>query len=267
MASSQSMPLVAVDVGNSRVKLGVFEPPFAGPLPHVARSASVGPDWSEADLAALLPVGPGGHAWAIASVNRPGSAKLNDWLARRGATTVRELAHGDMPLPVEVDHPDRVGLDRLANVVAANRLRPAGEPAIVIDMGTALTVSLVSPAGAFAGGAILPGVGTSARALHEFTDLLPLVEVSGSPPAVGKSTADAIRSGLYWGAVGAVRELVAQLSAGGPRPQIFLTGGAGPLFADVLAAHGERAPHFVPHLTLAGIAIAALALEAPGEPA
>jgi type III pantothenate kinase len=258
MAKSQSLPLVAVDVGNSRVKLGVFEPPFARPLPHVARAVTVGPDWGEQEIAALVPQGPADHAWAIASVNRPGAAKLVAWLEQRGATKVFELAHTDLPLAVEVDHPERVGLDRLANVVAANRIRAAGEPAIVIDMGTALTVTLVSAGGAFAGGAILPGVGTSARALHEFTDLLPMVELSGSPPALGKSTIEAIRSGLYWGAVGAVRELVTQLAAGGSQPQIFLTGGAGPLFADVLAGESNQPPLFVPHLTLAGIAIAAL---------
>jgi len=145
----------------------------------------------------------------------------------------------------------------LAHVVAVNRLRAENQCAIVIGMGTALTIDLVSRGGAFAGGAILPGLAMSARALHEFTDLLPLVDVDGPPPPLGKSTQDAMRSGLYWGAVGAVRELVAQLSTDAPGAEIFLTGGAGPLFASVLASESSRPPQFVPHLTLAGIAIAA----------
>jgi type III pantothenate kinase len=120
-----------------------------------------------------------------------------------------------------------------------------------------LTVDLLSAKGAFAGGAILPGIAIAARGLHEFTDLLPLVELTEPPPALGKSTIEAIRSGLYWGAVGGVRELVAQLLPDVLEPQIFLTGGAGPLFAGVLAAESSRPPQFVPHLTLAGIALAA----------
>jgi len=257
MASAKPFPLVAVDVGNSRLKIGVFEHPFAEPLPHPARAASVGLDWADSELASLFPHGPADLAWVIASVNRPAAARLMDWLNRAGVASVRELADTDLPLAVEVAHPERVGMDRLANAVAANRIRAPHRPAIVIDMGSALTVDLVSARGAFVGGAILPGIATSARALHEFTDLLPLVEVSEPPPALGKSSIEAIRSGLYWGAVGGVRELVKQLSEDPPAPQIFLTGGAGPLFAGVLTAKSEPPPQFVPHLTLAGIALAA----------
>ena len=103
-------------------------------------------------------------------------------------------------------------------------MRPPGRPAVVIDVGTAITVDLVSAEGAFLGGAILPGIAMSARALHEFTDLLPLVDMSelaAPPPALGDSTEAAMRSGLFWGAVGAVRQLIEQLAgdapaAGGP---------------------------------------------------
>lgn len=263
MASAKRFPLVAVDVGNSRVKIGVFEHPFAEPLPHAARAASVGLDWTESDLAATFPQGPADHDWWIASVNRPATARLVDWLKQAGVTSVRQLADTDLPLVVELAHPERVGMDRLANAVAVNRIREPGEPAIVIDMGSALTVDLVSAKGAFVGGAILPGIGTSARALHEFTDLLPLVDVTEPPPALGKSSIEAIRSGLYWGAVGGVRELVAQLAPDPLAAQIFLTGGAGPLFAGVLAAESARPPRFVPHLTLAGIVIAAVGAAPP----
>ncbi len=91
--------------------------------------------------------------------------------------------------------------------------------------------------------------------------MLPVVEVTEVPPAVGTSTIAAMCSGLYWGALGAVRELVAQFFDDPTTAEIFLTGGAGPLFANVLACESERPPQFVPHLTLAGLAIAALARE------
>ena len=113
----------------------------------------------------------------------------------------------------------------------------------------------MSAESAFLGGAILPGIAMSARAMHEFTDLLPLVdmtELDGPPPALGDETEAAMRSGLFWGAVGSVRQLIDQL-AGDARPQVILTGGAGPAVARLLS----ESAILVPHLTLAGIALAA----------
>jgi type III pantothenate kinase len=258
MADTNSFPLMAVDVGNSRVKFGEFEHPLADPLPHPQRALAVELDWTPADLEGFLPRDPASYSWRIASVNRPAATRLIEWLRERHVPRVQRLKHTDMPLEIHVPRPDQVGLDRLANAVAANRLRVAEQPAIVIDLGSAITVDLVSPSGAFNGGAILPGITISSQALHEFTDLLPLVEVTERPDALGTSTLAAIRSGLYWGMVGAVRELVARLSAGSPAAQVFLTGGAAPRFATALTLQSEVPPQFVPHLTLSGIALTAL---------
>jgi type III pantothenate kinase len=254
---------VAVDVGNTRLKLGVFQPPLADPLPHPIATLSLGREWSAADLDAFLPLPPAQYAWTIASVNRPACAQLVEWLAKRGATHVKQLSHADLPLAIDVEEPSRVGMDRLVNAVAINRLRQSHSPAIIIDMGTALKLDVVSGDGAFAGGSISLGIAMSARALHEFTDLLPLVEVTEPPPAIGKSTRGAMNSGLYWGAVGAVRELIAQITATVGPAEIYLTGGAGPLFTNVLDQESTRPPQFVPHLTLAGIALAAQATGTP----
>ena len=197
--------------------------------------------------------------WWIASVNRAATARLTDWIEEngKGAAKVRLLEHTDLPISAAVEFPGRVGIDRLAGAAAANRLRTATRPAIVIGVGTAITVDLVSADGVFCGGAILPGIGVSARALNEFTDLLPrspMHELTGPPPALGKSTLEAIHSGLYWGAVGSMRELTARLSETlGPNsaaPEIFLTGGAAASVAEVL----DPAAHYVEHLVLSGIA-------------
>jgi len=133
---------------------------------------------------------------------------------------------------------------------------------VVVDVGTAITVDLVSADGAFYGGAILPGIAMSARALNEFTDLLPLVETSDltQPPApLGTSTESAMQSGLFWGAVGSVRELVERMTKAGSaengaaEPDVFLTGGASQAVADLWGPSARC----VPQLTLAGIALAA----------
>jgi type III pantothenate kinase len=99
----------------------------------------------------------------------------------------------------------------------------------------------------------------SARALAEQTDALPQLgmnSLEAPPAALGKSTADAIEAGLYWGAVGAIRELVARLSAGfAGTPELFLTGGASPQVAELLGA--DQPARHVPHLVLSGIALVA----------
>ena len=92
---------------------------------------------------------------------------------------------------VQLERPDMVGIDRLWTPWPPIACATPGRPAVVVDVGSAITVDLVSADGAFLGGAILPGIGMSARALHEFTDLLPLVDVSeltAPPPALGTAT-------------------------------------------------------------------------------
>ena len=156
--------------------------------------------------------------WHIGSVNRPAASRLIDWLRdHRPDDEIMLLTSGDLPLVVKLPRPDMVGVDRLLDALAANRLRTPGRPAVVVDVGSAITVDLVDADGAFLGGAILPGIAMSARALHEFTDLLPqidMAELAEPPPALGTATVAAMRSGLFWGAVGAVRQLVEQLTGG-----------------------------------------------------
>jgi type III pantothenate kinase len=273
MSARNLFPLIAVDVGNQRMKFGRFEAADWGRgLPEPAATLAVAGEAAEFEALGewlegqdALPDAARGRvlhspvfSWWVGSVNRPASGRLLDWLrARRPEERVTLLAAGDLPLPVALERPDMVGIDRLLDAVGANRLRAAGRPAVVVDVGTAITVDLLSAGGAFLGGAILPGIAMSARALHAFTDLLPLVEIAelaAPPPVLGRATIPAIRSGLFWGAVGAVRELVARLSEqSGGEAEVFLTGGAGPAVAALL---GPSARH-VPHLTLAGIALAA----------
>jgi len=256
----QAIDLIAVDVGNSRTKFGRFYVPSStGSLPIPTDTLSLGPDWSPAELAPWLGRD-AGAPWFIASVNRATTARLCEQLQSVGTNNVHRLTVNDIPLQVAVDSPDQVGMDRLVNAVAVNRLREATRPAIAVDVGSAITVDLVSDAGAFIGGAILPGIGMSARALHEFTDLLPLVPVSELAAAttpVGKSTDAAMRAGLFWGAVGAIRELVNRYSSCGSSPQVFLTGGAAPSVAELFVDQHGRPATYIPHLTLGGIALVA----------
>ncbi|HTQ40153.1 MAG TPA: type III pantothenate kinase [Pirellulales bacterium] len=260
--------LLAVDIGNTRIKLGLFAAPAENlrreriglPVPsHTHAMPTEG--WNPLALQQCLADVPAETPWWIASVNRPAAAKLTDWIQQRWP--VRMLEYTDLPITAAVEHPERVGIDRLAGAVAANRLRDPARGAIIVGAGSAITVDLVTADGVFCGGAILPGIALSARALDQFTDLLPLSpmnELGSPPPALGTSTLAAIHSGLFWGAVGAIRELIGRLSESLPAPssgkasalQIFLTGGAAPSVAQQL----DPAARFVEHLVLAGIVLA-----------
>ena len=91
-------------------------------------------------------------------------------------------------------------MDRLAAAVAANRLHQ-NCPAVVVDAGTAITVDSVAVDGVFQGGIIMPGMRMMLRSLATGTDLLPLIEAGFSdaiPDVIGRSTEDAIRSGVFW---------------------------------------------------------------------
>ncbi|MBI3469501.1 MAG: type III pantothenate kinase [Planctomycetes bacterium] len=260
MTVPAAAPMVAVDVGNSRMKFGLFECAPAEGLPAPCRTLDL--PALGADLAAVsawaLPRQVSEIAWYVGSVHRAASTRLVDWLQSHNTQPpITLLASIDLPLVVSLERPDMVGIDRLLDGVAANMLRERGRAAVVIDLGTAITVDLLSEDGTFLGGAILPGIGMSARALHEFTDLLPLIDMTAlaaPPPALGMATREALCSGLYWGAVGGVRELIGRLTAGRDRPpQVFLSGGAAASVAGLLSDEGV----YVPHLTLSGIALAA----------
>ena len=161
----------------------------------------------------------------------------------------------EFPLEIRLEKPNHAGIDRILNAVACNTIRPEGVPAVIVDTGTATTVDAVSPEGAFEGGSILPGFELCARALHQYTALLPFVTVdemcNESHEPLGTNTREALRSGLLWGQIGGIRELVKQLSERWTvAPIVVLTGGAGPLAAPELPE-----ARWEPCLSLQGLAV------------
>ena len=249
-------PIVAVDIGNSSIKAGLFatSPTATGTLPQPNCVWDVptksGPNDS---LSAWLPTE--AVAWRVASVHRLAQQQLAEWVQQnRPQDTFQLLTYRDLPLQLAVDFPTKVGVDRLVAAVAANVIRQPDRPAIVIDAGSAITVDLVAADGSFQGGTIYPGFRLSAEALFGGADLLPLaiLEPLQEPPsALGKNTEAAIRSGLFWGAVGAVKELVDRLAETlAAPPQVFITGGdLRRLSAQVPSAE------YVPHMVLGGIVV------------
>jgi type III pantothenate kinase len=127
-------------------------------------------------------------------------------------------------LKIKTRNPDEVGADRLVNAVAG--FSRYGGPLLVVDFGTATTVDAVSRRGEYLGGAILPGLVISIEALVARTAKLPRIEMAKPKKPIGDSTLEAMRSGIYFGTIGQVRELIRALGkALGGRPKVIATGG------------------------------------------
>jgi type III pantothenate kinase len=153
-------------------------------------------------------------------------------------------------MPIVGYDPKQLGADRLMAALAAyERYRKA---LIVVDAGTAITIDLVDADGAFRGGAIAPGVGLSAQALHEATGQLPLVEPAPARRAIGRDTRSAINSGLVNGAAGLIDRLAHDIAREGKvKPLVVATGGD----ANLLKKHCASIERVHPHLVLEGLRI------------
>lgn len=127
-------------------------------------------------------------------------------------------------MPIRMDNPREVGADRLVNAVAAyERVQGA---CVVVDFGTALTYDVVSEAGEYLGGIISPGAEISIDALYERAAKLPKVELAPPRSLIGKSTVDAIRSGIVFGFAAQVDGIVRRLREElGPDTKVLATGG------------------------------------------
>jgi type III pantothenate kinase len=241
---------VVVDVGNSRIKWGLCAPD------RVRLTASLPPDdptaWAKQVRKWELPVG---LSWILAGVHPQWRDALAGWLHERGETVHILDSHKVLPLEVRLEHPERAGLDRLFNAVAANTTRRPDTAAVLIDAGSAVTVDLIDDRGAFLGGAIFPGLRLMSQSLHNYTALLPLVEVRGTPTALGTETTGAIQAGIFWSVVGGVSQLIRQHWKDHPQGlEVFLTGGDAPLLADELTRQWPLC--LWPQMTLEGIRIA-----------
>jgi type III pantothenate kinase len=242
---------VVVDVGNSRIKCGRCAADRVAEvisLPHDRPQ-----DWQEAlEKWKLEP----GRTCVITGVNPRQRDLFMSWLAKQDQHVHLLDSPGQLPLKVALERPDHVGIDRLLDAVAANGRRPSDRPAVIVDAGSAVTVDWLDRSGTFCGGAILPGLRLMTEALHRYTALLPLVQITVSCPEVpAVSTRAAVEAGVFWTAAGAVNTLIARMAEGSDQaPVTFLAGGDGPLLLPALSHN----PQLWPEITLEGIRLAAL---------
>jgi type III pantothenate kinase len=239
---------LALDIGNTNLTWGAFDGErlrASGKIPTDAdRPAEGFARELRAALAAAAIDRSTVTAGMVGSVVRGMAAKARDAIRVLSGAGLRE-ARADMDLGIgfAVEDPGRVGIDRLLAAAAAF---VAGGPVVVADLGTALTVDLVSGDGIFMGGTIAPGLRLCLGALHGKTSLLPRVDLSPPAAVVGTNTPDCIRSGVVHGVAGMVDGLVRRVSEGASGPvRAILTGGDAAFLSPYLTIPHELDPHLV----------------------
>lgn len=249
--------LLAIDVGNTNIVLGVFD---GDDLAHSWRLTTLRERTSD-ELGILMTGLCTHHGVAplditgivMASVVPPLTGTLETMARHYFGRTPLTLDPGiNTGMPVLYDNPAEVGADRVVNGIAAFERygRPAGQPVIVVDFGTATTFDAITAQGEYLGGVICPGVQISADALFQRAARLPRIDVRKPETVIGRTTVASMQAGLFWGYVdmvgGLVRRIRHELGEGA---LCVATGGLAP----VIAAETDVIQHVDGELTLYGL--------------
>ena len=248
--------LLVVDVGNTQTHFGVF-PHDEGSLAEHWRFATVRESTGDelaAALSNLLELRGLSFADVDASIVSSTVPQLSEQWTRVAETY---LGHSMLVvgptiktgMPIRIDNPREVGADRLVNAVAA--YARVQDTCIVVDFGTAITYDAVSAAGEYLGGIISPGAEISIDALYDRAAKLPKVELAEPRSLIGKSTVDAIRSGIVFGFAGQVEGIVRRLRDElGAETHVIATGGLAQLLVPFIKESVDEVDDL---LTLVGL--------------
>jgi type III pantothenate kinase len=255
--------LLAIDVGNTNVTIGVFD---GARLAHSWRLAALRERTAD-ELGILItrlfeqahvPV-TAVTGIAVASVVPPLTRPMEEMSERYFQQPALVIDAASAGMPVRYTPAGDVGADRIVNAVAAwEKFGRAGGgaghavPLIVVDFGTGTTFDVISAEGEYLGGVICPGINISAEALFARAARLPRVDVRKPPVVIGQNTVNAMQSGLFFGYVEMVDGLVRRIRAelpGGETAVVLATGG----LADVISGESTAIQHVEPNLTLDGL--------------
>jgi type III pantothenate kinase len=247
--------LLAIDIGNTHTVLGIFHRSKLINHFRVTSNHAVTVDECGILVRQFLHNHHKINGVIICSVVPP-LTPIYQEMSRKFLKVDPVLVNWKLPLGIKIlyDDPSKVGGDRIANAVAAYQIY--GGPAIVVDLGTSTNFDVISDEGEYLGGAIAPGVETSAS--HLFQRAAQLFKVSLERPgkAIGSSTEESMRSGIIFGSVGQIDEIVNRIKEElkkehkiGKRPKVVATGG----LADLIAKESKTIEEVNPTLTLEGL--------------
>jgi type III pantothenate kinase len=251
--------LLAVDVGNTNIVLGVFDlskGPQA-PLIHSWRLATsrerTVDEYGLSSFALLRHCGLEPEQIqhvVVSSVVPPMHPVLEAWVKAYFHAEPFWIEPGiKTGLKLLIDNPAELGADRIVNAVAG--LERYGAPLIAVDFGTATTFDIVNAKREYLGGIILPGLKIAAEALFQRASRLPRVEIAEPERLVGRNTVEAMQSGLFYGYVGQVDGILERLLKEYPDCPVVATGG----LAKVIAPASRFIQNVEPDLTLEGLRI------------
>jgi type III pantothenate kinase len=248
--------LLAIDVGNTGIGMGIFESFETNELRISWRMATSISRMSDEYASLLFPLlHQQGLRYSditdvcICSVVPPMVGTLENLFDRY--FNIKPLVVGTgtkTGVRIRMDNPREVGPDRIVHSAAAHHLY--GGPLIIVDLGTATTFDVVSKEGEYRGGAIAPGIQTSAEALFSRTARLPRVEMIRPIKAIGSNTIAAMQSGIVFGYVGLIEGMIARIQKELPeKAKVVLTGG----FLDIIARETNVIDIVNPNLVFIGL--------------
>jgi type III pantothenate kinase len=240
--------LLAVDAGNTETVFGLYDGPELGDRWRIATEAQRTGDELGALLSDFLDLSALDGICLSSSV--PRLIREYEHVAERWAKApLLVLGPGVATgLALHYDDPRELGPDRIANSVAARER--FGSPVIVVDFGTSTNFDIIGPDGDFVGGVLAPGIETSMEALFSRAARLVKVDYAEPPQVIGKTTEQALRSGLVYGFAAQVDGLVEAIRRElGVEAKAVATGG----LADLIAPHSRTVSAVEPFLTLDGL--------------
>ncbi len=245
--------LLTIDIGNTNTKLGIFEGETLSATWQIATRIHHTADEYATVLLNLL------HHQGInesdikgvslCSVVPPLIATFEELFQRYFHVPPLVVGAGvKTGVRIRMDNPKEVGADRIVNAAAAHHLY--GGPVIIADLGTATTFDTVSKEGDYLGGAIAPGIVTASESLFMRAAMLPRVELIPPKHAIGTNTIDAIQSGIVFGYVGLIENIVARIQQElKEKAKVVATGG----YAELMAKETTVIEVVNPDLTLIGL--------------
>lgn len=251
--------LLTLDIGNTEITVGLFQGGELEAHWRLTTNPDRTPDeWGSAIGGFLVQSGHSPNevrAVCLASVAPTVTQSIVDGIAlATGCSGVAVDARSPLPVQLDVDEPLTVGADRIVNVLAAVELfRSDG---VVVDFGTATTFDCVTADARFIGGAIMPGLRTSADQLTRRAAKLPATELRPPARVIGRRTEECIQAGVLFGAADAVDGMIRRIMEewpGNTRPRVVATGG----LASIVAPLTTSIELTDPDLTLRGLRIAA----------
>jgi type III pantothenate kinase len=246
--------ILAVDVGNTQTVLGLFEGQGLDGHWRIHTNASLTADELRVKIGALLAAD--GRSWeeveriVLSSVVPRLTVAYEQIAEETTGRTPMVVGPGlKTGMPIAYDNPHEVGADRIVNGLAA--FEQYGGPVVVVDFGTATTIDVVTADGAYAGGAIAPGVETSAEALFAKAARLSKIDLEAPDRVIGTNTRESMQAGLVLGEAAMIDGLVRRVwqELGVDSCRVVATGG----LAEMMAPLCETVSDVDSDLTLRGL--------------